>query len=232
VASEVDICKLALSHLGDAALVTSISPPDGSAQSYHCAVFYPLARDALQEMHDWGFVMKRVALAQLANLTTEWAYCYAQPADMINTIAIMAPDAGDDVSVSSVQISSWQETPLPSGGIGGYTPQPFQLESAADGTDVIYTNQANAVLRYTARVSDTTKFSPLFTKTLAASLASMLAGPIVKGEAGNAAAARWEMIAFGRDGKSGLFGQAAASDANQRRSTARDRQQVSWIAGR
>lgn len=231
MASEVDICNLALANLGDAANLQSINPPDGSAQADHCSRFYPIARDALLEMHDWGFAMKRAALAQLANPTTEWAYCYAQPTDLLNTIAVMAPDASDDTSAGFQSITNMAL--MTTAFVGGvYTPQPYVLESAADGTDIIYANQQNAVLRYCARVTDTSKFSPLFVRALAASLASMLAGAVVKGEAGMASAARWEGIAFGRDGKSGLFGRAAASDASQKRVTTRDRQAVSWINAR
>ena len=58
MASEVDICNLALGHLGDNATVSSISPPEGSAQAEHCARFYPIARDALLEMHNWNFAMR------------------------------------------------------------------------------------------------------------------------------------------------------------------------------
>lgn len=216
MASEVDISNLALAHLGDSATVASISPPDGSAQAEYCQRFFAVARDALLEMHDWGFATKRVALAQLStNAASGWAYCYAQPTDLVNAIAVLDPAAASDTSVGGV-----------------YMPQPFVLESAADGTDVIYTDQAGAVLRYVARVTDTTKFSPLFITTLAASLASMLAGPVLKGDAGASAAARWTMIAFGQDGKSGLFGRAAGSDASQRRQSTRDRHQAPWTLGR
>lgn len=231
MASEVDICNLALGNLGDAANLQSISPPDGSAQADHCARFYPIARDALLEMHHWGFASKRVALAQLANPVTQWTYCYAQPTDLIDTIAVLDPASTDDTSAGIPSpVGMWYETPMVNA--GSYTPQPYTLEAAADGSDVLYTNQANALLRYVARITDTSKFSPLFVRVLAASLSSMLAGPVIKGEAGLAAAARWEMIAFGRDGKSGLFGRAAEADANGQRSTARDRPSVSWIAGR
>lgn len=230
MASEVDICNLALGNLGDAANLQSINPPDGSAQADHCSRFYPIARDGLIEMHHWGFASKRVALAQVTNPITEWLYAYAVPADLLDTIAVMDPAATDDVSVGIPASTPWIETPIVN--LGSYTPQQYAIEAAADGSDVLYTNQANAVLRYVYRVTDTTKFSTLFVRTLAASLSSMLAGPVVKGEAGMAAAARWEGIAFGRDGRSGLFGRAAASDANSGHSTFRDRQAVSWINAR
>jgi hypothetical protein len=234
MASAVDICNLALANLGDVANLQSIDPPDGSAQADHCATFYPIARDALLEMHDWGFSTKRVALAQLVNPTTEWAYCYAQPNGLLNAIAVLDAAATDDVSVGIPTGQLWcSDTPIMN--TGNYTPQPFVLESADDGTDVVYTNQPNAMMRCTVRVTDTSKFSPLFVRTLAASLAAMLAGPLVKGEPGVALAMRWETIAFGgpqERGRGGLFKRAAESDSNQRRTTARDRQAVSWINSR
>ena len=64
MASEVDICNLALSHLGDNATVASIDPPEGSAQAEHCSRFYPIARDTLLEMHNWNFSTRRAVLAQ------------------------------------------------------------------------------------------------------------------------------------------------------------------------
>lgn len=227
MASAVDICNLALGYLGDTANIASIDPPEGSAQADHCATFYPLARDALLEMHDWGFATKRVVLAPLVGTVSQWAYCYAAPSDLVNTISVLDKSATDDTSEGLGQSDPYCLT-------GdqlsyAYTPQPFQLESADDGTSVIYTNQPDALLRYVARVTDTTKFSPLFIRTLAASLASMLAGPVLKGEAGVRAAAQWEVIAFGQDGKSGLFGKAAASDSGQKRTTYRSRQASGWV---
>ena len=59
MASDVEICNLALSHLGDTATVASIDPPEGSAQAEHCARFYPIARDALLEKHDWSWATRR-----------------------------------------------------------------------------------------------------------------------------------------------------------------------------
>lgn len=231
MASEVDICNLAVGHIGDAANIQSISPPDGSAQAEHCQRFYPIARDSLLELHNWGFATKRVALAPFAsNPASGWAYCYAQPADLVNAISVLDPAAQDDTSVGIPTASQWTETPLNNGGV--YTPQPYQLEAAADGSDILLTNQSNAVLRYVARITDTTKFSPLFVETLTWSLAGLLAGPVMKGGEGAKMGASCRLIAFGQDGKSGIFGRATASDANDKRSTTRDRHQVSWINGR
>lgn len=226
MASEVDICRLALGHLGDRATISSIRPPDGSAQAAHCATFYPIARDSLLEMHDWGFATKRAKLAQVENPIKQWAYCYAAPNDLVNTIGLLDADSADDTTQGIGYLGNWGQ--VVAAGTGIITPQAFSLESSDDGQDVIYTNQSNALLRYVARVTDTTKFSPLFTATLAAYLASMLAGPLIKGDQGISVAAKWMVIAFGQDGKSGLFGRAASSDAGQKRTTYQDRRPGGW----
>ena len=68
---------------------------------------------------------------------------------------------------------------------GQYTPQQFAVEG-----DLIYTNQENAMLRYQAFITDPSLFSPLFVITLSWHLASMLAGPVIKGDQGAAEAKR------------------------------------------
>lgn len=165
MASEVDICNLALAHLGDEATVASIEPPEGSAQAEHCARFYPIARDALLEMHPWKFATRRAMLAPQATAAWNWAYAYAEPAGAVRLLAVLAADA-----------PAQAET------------QPFEAQATDTGAPVILTNLPSASLLYVSRITDTTKFSPLFVDALGWLLASHLAGPILKGEAGSAMA--------------------------------------------
>jgi len=222
MASEVDICNVALGHLGDTATVSSINPPEGSAQSEHCARFYPIARDSLLELHAWNFATTRASLALLGSAWPEWQYCYASPSDALNLLAILPPDVSDDYSVGNNY--GFTQTGVPLIGSGTYTPQTFSQETLEDGTVVIYTNQEEAVCRYTRFVTDTTVFSPLFVDALTWYLASYLAGPILKGDIGAAEAKRCMGNAMG------MLAKAAASDANQRRTHIA--QNVGWIAGR
>ena len=55
MASAVDICNLALGHIGNKAEITAIVPPDGSAEAAQCGKFYPIARDECLSEFDWGF---------------------------------------------------------------------------------------------------------------------------------------------------------------------------------
>ena len=182
MATEIDICNLALAHLGDDATIASIKPPEGSAQAEHAARYYPIARNSLLESHTWNFAAKRASLATTVNTLEQWEYAYVAPADMMTPLAILSPTAQNDYSTRM----STGDTP---GGItsnysptivaGHYTPQAFAVEGI-----YIYSNQENALLRYQSLVTDSTTFSPLFVVTLSWHLASMLAGPIIKGDQG------------------------------------------------
>lgn len=221
MASQIDICNQALSHLGDEATVSSIDPPEGSAQAEHCARFYPLALSALLEMHPWGFATGRSLLAQVANPSSTWGFAYARPANTVTLLAVLASDAADDYSASSYARDCTYGANVPS---GAYTPQPFVEEVADDGSKIILTNQAGAVARYVRLVDDPARFSPLFTETLGWLLASKLAGPVLKGETGIAAAqACMKTFVY-------WHGLAKDSDASSR--SVSPQHQVAWVNAR
>ena len=213
MASEVDIANLALAHLGDTATVSSLNPPEGSAQAEHCARFYPIVRNSLLERYQWGFATKRILLAQLPldAANTEWQYSYAAPSDLLNVISILASDASDDNNASSSVSTAYDWANFRDSSRLGYAPQQFACEVNADGVNVIYTNQANAMLRYTALISDSSKFSPLFVDCLGWLLAAYIAGPLIKGDVG-AAMGKECMSAFQR-----VYSLAIVSDSNQRK---------------
>ena len=122
MASEVEICNLALGHLGDTATVASLDPPEGSAQAEHCARFYPIARDMMLQAHAWNFATRRIQLAQLGEAPYGWAYSYARPFGALDVFDIQFPEVMDYAQQS----------------------YPFVCESNADGDEVIYTDVENA----------------------------------------------------------------------------------------
>jgi hypothetical protein len=222
--SAVEICNLALSHLGDTATVASIDPPEGSAQAEHCARFYPFARDSLIEMHPWGFATRRIVLAELANTWPQWAHAYARPADCVTVISVIPPDSTDDYQSRVVWPYPTSYPSSPGATFAAGVPQPYACELNDNLAQVILTNQEQATLRYVARVTDTTKFSHLFTLALSWHLASMLAGPILKGDAGAAEAKRCSQMMIS------WLQQAQLADAQQQSISVE--QSVNWIAGR
>ena len=186
MASQVDIANMALSHLGEGATISSFG--EASVEAERVSTFYPVARDALLEMHDWKFATKRVSLALTTSDTFEWALAYAIPSDMVRALAVLPETAKADESGEA-----------------------FDQQLDADNAQIVLTNCEEATLKYTARVTDTTRFPPLFVEALSWLLASYLAGPIIKGDTGrNVAKGCLQLFAA-------MLAQAKASDANQRR---------------
>jgi len=168
MASVVQICNMALSHIGSEARVASISPPDGSVEAGHCATFYDLARTEMLEPGNWAFALKRVPLAQVTNPSTVWAYAYAKPADCLRALRIPQPSIAVTVFTQDEKMVD-PHTDDRAGAL-------FDIEG-----EVILTNTPDAMLIYTQDVTDSTKFPASFTSALSYLLASYLAGPIIKG---------------------------------------------------
>jgi hypothetical protein len=211
MASVIDICNLALAHIGDRANVTSIDPPEGSAQAEHCARFYPMARDVLLNMHPWSFATKRAVLADISATVippAKWQYSYTAPGDFMKILGVYDPNAMYDENKAEYE---------------------FELGSDSSGTRVIYANPEDAVVRYVAYVTDAARFPPIFTEGLAWLLASYLAGPVIKGTEGMKVSGEALKMALS------YVERARVEDANQRNraSVRRDtRHSPSWIANR
>lgn len=154
MATEVSICNLALSNLGDAQTVNSIDPPDGSAEASKCAQFYPIARDAILEDHEWSFTIRHQSLASLGSPPADWRYRYALPAGCIEMLRVAPPDS--------------------------HEAKDFIVEGDDAEGFVILTNVEQAVARYRVRVTDTTLFPAKFTQALSWLLASYLAVPVTQ----------------------------------------------------
>lgn len=189
--TQINICNLALGKLGDEAVVASVSPPFQSMQAQYCALFYPQALSVLLQKHAWGFATLTAGLTQAsANNNPLWLFAYTLPADYLNLVAVKLPEA----------------LPLCYGGTHG----PFNLDQFVEYDiqgGVLYCNVDNAVLVYvSSTLAVEANFTPLFVEALAWLLASMLAGPMLKGDVGAAAAQRMTQ----------MFGSAlvAASEAD------------------
>ncbi len=192
------ICNMALSHIGERAKVTSLDGSDTSAQAQHCAMFYPRAVKSLMEQHAWDFNTRRKPLvlttnptAHLLARTEEWLYAYDLPH--------LPPNFGGAIAV------------LPHGASRDAPTQPFQKESDLGGNQIILTDVPDAVLRYNVSVMNPRKFSESFVMAVSWMLASMLAGPIIKGDEGRKA--RDGCLAMMR----AFLGRAEAHDSNQRK---------------
>ena len=169
MASEVQICNLGLSHLGNRGRVASIDPVDGSAEADYCASFFALARNELLAMADWTFARKRTELALVTGpVTAAWEYAYALPSDCMKPRRVLT-----DITNASEQDS-----------------ERFAIEG-----NVLMTNKQNAVLVYTRVITTVGSFSPSFVTAFGYLMAAYLAGPILKGVDGTKASIEYRKIA-------------------------------------
>lgn len=205
---DVDVCNLALSCIGDTAAVTSIDPTDGTTQSRLCAQFYLQALQSTLEMHPWEFATRKVTLELVTFDDTatsdrdEWEYCYKLPSRFLRAISVLPPAVNDDYT----EVVN------------------FSIEVNNDGVLCLYTDEKDATLRYTELPSSPRMWSPNFRMVLAWHLASMLAGPTIKGDVGAAEAKRCLQM------MGAYLSKASAADSNDRR--VHPDHHVSWIAGR
>jgi hypothetical protein len=208
VVTALDICNLALSHIGESAVVQSIAPPDGTTQASLCNQFYNRAVEELLEMHAWSFATARSTLAETAtNEVDGWGYSYTYPTSVLKTLQVI-PEGEKDRYINPLTRE----------------PNEFTVEQNAAGTMVLYTDVEDAEIRYTKFVYTPGYYPPLFITALSWLLASKLAGPIMKGDVGAAESKRClQMVQF-------YVGKAAASDSHQKRTDTDHK--APWISNR
>jgi len=213
----VSICNMALAHIGEAS-ITSLD--DGTTPANLCKQLWAEARDTLLQARQWGFALRRVELSEVMKppptfmggnvLYDQYGYCYAVPHEALNAFAVLPPTPDSDYHQLGNDVDGIdQAAPLLIG--GGPAPIPFAIEtSPMSGGRLLLTNQADATLRYVARIVDADQFPPLFATALSWYLASMLASSIIKGDEGERVSQRCLQKA------GGYMRLAASSDGNQR----------------
>jgi len=190
----VNICNLALANLADAANVSSIDPPEGSAQADHCAMFYPIARDTILESHAWSFATRRILLSALTPEWDDFAYAYSKPNGALKILSVYDPSMTDaTLALQGVDVGE------------------YIIETDSNGNEVIMTDIPDAACRFIIQVTDTSKFSQHCINTIAAYLSSLLAGPIIQGKEGISIADYWMNKAMA------MLNQAKTMDAQSQR---------------
>lgn len=121
---------------------------EASTEAQACRLLFDQARDATLEAHDWGFARKRVALADLGAAPTAWGHRYALPSDCIAPRFLETPER-----------------------VGRRTP------CRVEGRDLL-ADTDEAVLVYTARITDPILFPPSFVTALTWGLGGELAIPL------------------------------------------------------
>lgn len=187
MASVVSICNLALSNIGKDNIQALT---DAGAEARACSQFYEHTRDVLLQGYPWRFAGATVSLAEVTNdRVGKWAYAYARPNDCMK-VRWVRPAYSEDEPAPSEQ----EEMSIP-----------YEIEG-----ETIYCNLSPAFLRYTSRLTDPTKFSPLFVDALSWHMAVRLAMPLTRDPKVRADA--WQVATQ-------MTGQAQMMDANEVRET-------------
>lgn len=158
--SVVSICNLALSNLGKDNIDDLA---ELSAEARACNQFYAHTRDTLLQAYPWRFAGKTQSLALVANdRKGDWLYAYDRPNDCLK-IRWVRPAFSEDDPVPKA-LNPHDEFKHPYDAEGGR----------------IYCNLSPAFLRFTFRLTDPTRFSPLFVDALSWHLAVRLAMPLTR----------------------------------------------------
>jgi hypothetical protein len=199
--SDIDICNMALGHLGrSAAKIQSFA--EKSVEARVCSLWYDPSRREVLEAQDWSFARKRLTLALHSDAAPdEWAYRYQTPSDSLAIRSFWNPFSNSWVMASAFG-NFWP-------GFAGALSDaiPYELEASLDGQEVtILTNLTGAIIRYTWDNPLVQMFSPLFVHALSHYMAAKMALEVT----GKAAFEDKETKAFQIAMRA-----ASASDANQ-----------------
>lgn len=157
--SIVSICNLALSNIGKDEINAS---GDTGAEARACRQFFDHTRDLMLQSYVWSFAGKTASLAEVTNdKPGAWAYAYRRPTDCLKVRYVRQEYAAIDRAIEGAKLDS------------------FGIAHEIEG-DTIYCDISPAFLRYTYRLTDPTKFSPLFVEALAWHLAVRLAMPLTR----------------------------------------------------
>lgn len=187
--SIVSICNLALSNIGKDN-ISSLTETTPEARA--CNQFYEHVRDMLLQAYPWRWAGKTQSLGEIANdKPGAWGYAYQRPTDCLKVRYVRPEYSEDDIDLDGAKSDS------------------FGIVHEIEG-QAIYTDISPAFLRYTYRVTDPTKFPPLFVEALAWHLSVRLSMPLtrdptVRRECFNVA--------------NGMQAQAQMADANEERDT-------------
>jgi hypothetical protein len=173
--SKVEIGNLALAEV-PAPFMTSFEDVTPEATQIRNA--YQPSLEALLDLHDFDFAIKRISLAAITNARgDEWGFAYSLPSDLISP-RFLRP-VNSTTSAASTIVAGLQTVAYPV--LAGFPVDemvnlyPFVI---ADGT--LYTNLSDAVLEYTSGAISEASFPPLFARALSIEIAARVVYPLTQ----------------------------------------------------
>lgn len=179
VSADIDICNLALNHLGQASIEAF---DDENERARRCSLLFNNVRDMVMRDANWNFTTVIAELERHEDedvSVTGWGYVYQCPTDLLYVRKIY----GDDSSLFEIPSTSDSSFVLP---VSNPTPQEFRIVYLPDTDErVIVTNLEQAFIEYTSRMGNTSLYDPMFVKAMSYKLAEELA-PVLNGDDGKA----------------------------------------------
>jgi hypothetical protein len=161
--SPIDICNMALAHLGDRR-ITRIDDDAALADALvrYCNEFYTQARQEALAAHRWTFAKNAVALSQRSGsaIVIGYSYSHGLPEDMLRLMRLVP---GTEVTTDGVVTGM----DYPDKGI-----DKFKIVGKE-----VWSNTQFLALEYVKDVTDPDEWTPHFRAAVARLLASYLAGP-------------------------------------------------------
>jgi len=152
--TEVQICRFALSYCGTTATISSLT--EDSVEAKLCNLHYAPTRDALLEGFAWPFATKYTSPALYEeyedgdNEASDWAFSYRLPIDCLSVRRIVTANGRAETD-----------------------PAPFAMGQSVDGP-ILFTDQEDPVIEYTAKFENPQLYPHSFAKALAWALAAEL----------------------------------------------------------
>lgn len=184
MASPTELCNMSLGRLGAKRINDIGNASDSKEEAIQCRLHYEQTRDALLRSHWWRFASARATLsADTETPDFEWTYQYPLPTDFLR-----------------------MKKPYE----GFLNPQrPLQYTYELEGT-MLLTDETTVEIKYIRKVTDVTKFDPLFIEVLVLTLALKML-PALAGVGGAAMNLRTDI----RDELKGLMSRVRVLDKQE-----------------
>lgn len=180
MASEVEICNLALSNIR-AGSINSLN--ESSLQAQVCKLKYPILRDRCLREIPWQFNHKIRALASVTTDIFNWAYAYSYPVDCLKIHRLVGSFEELPAGSSDVASRVLDSRVIPLKDVRRQIPyEVFNFDDAK----IIGSDQPELRIDFASKVTDPNLFSDDFVMALSHLLASEVAIPIVGAELGRA----------------------------------------------
>lgn len=168
MASDVEICNMALSQIG-AGSINSLTEPSIEAQQ--CKLYFTTLRNQMLTGANWGFATDIKILALTENTLFDWVYVYQYPSDCLKIQEAIADYATVDNNTVGLQarFRLYDEQHQPE------IEEPKYQVYNIDGDKVIASNYENLRIKYTKQVTDPNLMTDDFRLALSNLIASRIA---------------------------------------------------------